>query len=125
MRRQEGAAAARAEGVRAAVEQRGGDVQVPGGLSRRAPGGEIAVAGEAEPVVVKLGGSRTPKRGQDKLSQDQRKLGTDWARPVTVPHAVPDSLRSPSCAVTGPRGSQGPGSGAVCRLAATALRPNR
>ncbi|WP_394816579.1 helicase associated domain-containing protein [Streptomyces lancefieldiae] len=58
---------------------------------------EITVDGEAEPVVVKLGVwiSNTKSR-RDRLDADQlaalAELGMDWARPVTVPQAVPDSL---------------------------------
>ncbi|MFJ6565648.1 Helicase associated domain protein [Streptomyces sp. NPDC091412] len=51
---------------------------------------EISVAGETEPVVVKLGVwiSNTKSR-RDKLTAEQgnalRELGMEWARPVTIP----------------------------------------
>jgi hypothetical protein len=74
------------------VEREGADRPVP-----RGHGEEIAVDGEAEPVVVKLGVwiSNTKSR-RDRLDADQlaalAALGMDWARPVTAPQAVPDSL---------------------------------
>ncbi|WP_244291096.1 helicase associated domain-containing protein [Streptomyces subrutilus] len=61
------------------VEREGTDRPVP-----RAHGEEIAVEGEAEPVIVKLGVwvSNTKSR-RDKLTTDQlaalTKLGVDWA----------------------------------------------
>ncbi|MCC8452883.1 DEAD/DEAH box helicase [Streptomyces rochei] len=74
------------------VERESADRPVP-----RGHGEEIAVDGEAEPVVVKLGVwiSNTKSR-RDRLDADQlaalAALGMDWARPVTAPQAVPDSL---------------------------------
>ncbi len=58
---------------------------------------EIAVDDETEPVPVKLGVwiSNTKSR-RDRLDAEQlaalAELGMDWARPVTVPQAAPDSL---------------------------------
>jgi superfamily II DNA or RNA helicase len=72
--------------------EREGHRPVPRGHSE-----QITVDGETEPVAVRLGVwvSNTKTR-RDKLTQDQldalRELGMDWARPVTVPQAVPGSL---------------------------------
>lgn len=66
-----------------------GDRPVPRGHSE-----EITVNGQAEPVTVKLGVwvSNTKSR-RNRLDADQlAELGMDWARPVTVPRAVPDGL---------------------------------
>jgi hypothetical protein len=58
---------------------------------------EIAVGGEAEPAVVKLGVwiSNTKSR-RDRLDADQldalAELGMDWAKPLRAPQAAPDSL---------------------------------
>lgn len=63
----------------------------------RGHGEQIEVGGEAEPVTVKLGVwiSNTKSR-RDRLDADQlaalAKLGMDWAKPVTIPQATPDSL---------------------------------
>ncbi|MDQ1013416.1 superfamily II DNA or RNA helicase [Streptomyces sp. V4I23] len=73
------------------VEREGADRPVPRGHSE-----EITVDGEAEPVTVKLGVwiSNTKSR-RDRLDADQlaalAKLGMDWAKPVTIPQAAPDS----------------------------------
>ncbi|MEU2608927.1 helicase [Streptomyces albus] len=70
--------------------EREGDRPVPRGHSE-----QITVNGE--PVTVKLGVwvSNTKSR-RDRLDAEQlaalAALGMDWARPVTVPQAVPDSL---------------------------------
>ncbi|MGA5199067.1 Helicase associated domain protein [Streptomyces exfoliatus] len=63
--------------------------------SRPVPRGavvEIAVDGETEPATVKLGVS--PAR-RDRLTADQltalADVGMDWANPVTIPQATPDS----------------------------------
>ncbi|MEU2770821.1 Helicase associated domain protein [Streptomyces diastaticus] len=72
--------------------EREGDRPVPRGHSE-----QTTVDGEAEQVTVKLGVwiSNTKSR-RDRLDAAQlaalAKLGMDWARPVTVPQAVPDSL---------------------------------
>ncbi|WP_229868971.1 helicase associated domain-containing protein, partial [Streptomyces chryseus] len=74
------------------VEREGADRPVPRGHSE-----QITVDGEAEPVTVKLGVwvSNTKSR-RNRLTQEQlaalRELGMDWARPVTIPQAAPDSL---------------------------------
>ncbi|MGA5552748.1 helicase associated domain-containing protein, partial [Streptomyces pseudogriseolus] len=53
--------------------------------------------GEPKPVTVKLGVwvSNTKSR-RDRLAAEQlealAELGINWARPVTVPQAVPDNL---------------------------------
>ncbi|OEJ21269.1 hypothetical protein AR457_36065 [Streptomyces agglomeratus] len=58
---------------------------------------QLAVDGEAEPVVVKPGVwiSNTKSR-RDRLDAEQlaalTKLDVDWARPVTIPQATPDNL---------------------------------
>ncbi len=70
--------------------EREGDRPVPRGHSE-----EITVNGE--PVTVKLGvWTSNTKSRRDRLGADQlaalAELGMDWARPVTVPQAVPDSL---------------------------------
>ncbi|MFF2412663.1 Helicase associated domain protein [Streptomyces sp. NPDC058092] len=73
------------------VEREGADRPVPRGHSE-----EIAVDGETEPVVVKLGVwiSNTKSR-RDKLTADQlaalTELGMEWARPVIIPQTAPDS----------------------------------
>ncbi|GGV51044.1 hypothetical protein GCM10010245_80240 [Streptomyces spectabilis] len=73
------------------MEREGADRPVPRGHSE-----EIAFADEAEPVVVRLGlwVSNTKSR-RDKLTLEQRaaltELGVDWAKPVTIPQATPDS----------------------------------
>ncbi|GGU14326.1 DEAD/DEAH box helicase [Streptomyces lateritius] len=73
------------------VEREGADRPVP-----RGHGEPIAVDGETEPVVVKLGVwiSNTKTR-RDKLDADQlaalAALGMEWAKPVTIPQAAPDS----------------------------------
>ncbi|WP_226487656.1 DEAD/DEAH box helicase [Streptomyces parvulus] len=70
--------------------EREGDRPVPRGHSE-----QITVNGE--PVTVKLGVwvSNTKAR-RDKLSAEQlaalAELDVDWARPVTIPHAAPNSL---------------------------------
>ncbi|WP_445398783.1 Helicase associated domain protein [Streptomyces sp. LE64] len=57
---------------------------------------EIEADGEAEPMTVKLGVwiSNTKSR-RDRLDADQlaalAKLGMDWAKPVTIPQAAPDT----------------------------------
>ncbi|WP_435613681.1 helicase associated domain-containing protein, partial [Streptomyces sp. bgisy159] len=72
--------------------EREGDRPVPRGHSE-----QITVDDEAEPVSVRLGVwvSNTKSR-RDRLDTDQlaalAELGMDWARPVTVPQAAPDSL---------------------------------
>ncbi|MBD3011332.1 MULTISPECIES: DEAD/DEAH box helicase [unclassified Streptomyces] len=72
--------------------EREGDRPVPRGHSE-----QITVDGKAEPVTVKLGVwiSNTKSR-RDRLDTDQlaalAELGMDWARPVTIPQAAPDSL---------------------------------
>ncbi|MGX1114885.1 hypothetical protein RKD37_000248 [Streptomyces ambofaciens] len=79
-------------GVQALAQwvEREGDRPVPRGHSE-----QITVNGE--PVTVKLGVwvSNTKSR-RDRLDAEQlaalAALGMDWARPVTVPQAVPDSL---------------------------------
>ncbi|MDT0432934.1 DEAD/DEAH box helicase [Streptomyces salyersiae] len=74
------------------VEREGVDRPVP-----RAHSEQIAVDGDAEPVIVKLGVwiSNTKSR-RDRLDADQlaalAEMGMDWARPVAIPQAVPDSL---------------------------------
>nr|WP_012477087.1 DEAD/DEAH box helicase [Streptomyces sp. FR1]ABC67446.1 hypothetical protein pFRL1.58c [Streptomyces sp. FR1] len=74
------------------VEREGVDRPVPRGHSE-----QLAVDGEAEPVTVKLGVwiSNTKSR-RDRLDAEQlaalAKLGMDWAKPVTIPQAAPDSL---------------------------------
>ncbi len=74
------------------VEREGVDRPVPRGHSE-----QLAVDGEAEPVTVKLGVwlSNTKSR-RDRLDADQlaalAALGMDWAKPVTVPQAAPDTL---------------------------------
>ncbi|GHJ34384.1 hypothetical protein TPA0910_88170 [Streptomyces hygroscopicus subsp. sporocinereus] len=73
--------------------EREGDRPVPRGHSE-----EITV--NSEPVTVKLGvWTSNTKSRRDRLGADQlaalAELGMDWARPVTVPQAVPDSLWSP------------------------------
>ncbi|MEU1123866.1 Helicase associated domain protein [Streptomyces sp. NPDC005899] len=71
--------------------EREGDRPVPRGHSET-----ITVDGQVEPVTVKLGVwiSNTKSR-RDRLNADQlaalAKLGTDWAKPVTIPQATPDS----------------------------------
>ncbi|MFE0737388.1 Helicase associated domain protein [Streptomyces sp. NPDC058855] len=71
--------------------EREGDRPVPRGHSE-----EITVDGK-EPVTVKLGVwiSNTKSR-RDRLDTDQlaalAKLGIEWAKPVTIPQAAPDSL---------------------------------
>ncbi|CQR59474.1 DEAD/DEAH box helicase [Streptomyces leeuwenhoekii] len=72
--------------------EREGQRPVPRGHSE-----EITVDGEAQPVVVKLGvwvSNTRARRGR--LDADQlaalAKLGVDWAGPVTIPHAAPNSL---------------------------------
>ncbi|MER6632904.1 Helicase associated domain protein [Streptomyces sp. NPDC000987] len=68
------------------------------GAHRPVPRGhteEITVDGE--PVIVKLGvWLSNAKSRRDRLDADQlaalAELGMDWARPVTVPQAVPDGL---------------------------------
>jgi hypothetical protein len=73
------------------MEREGADRPVPRGHSE-----EIAIDGETEPVVVKLGVwiSNTKSR-RDKLTVDQlaalAELGMEWARPVTIPQTAPDS----------------------------------
>ncbi|MFD3566014.1 Helicase associated domain protein [Streptomyces sp. NPDC058667] len=72
--------------------EREGDRPVPRGHSE-----QLAVDGETETVTVKLGVwvSNTKSR-RGRLDADQlaalAKLGMDWAKPVTVPQAAPDSL---------------------------------
>jgi superfamily II DNA or RNA helicase len=74
------------------VEREGADRPVPRGHAE-----EIAVDGEADPVIIKLGVwvSNTRAR-RDKLTAEQldtlRGLGMEWARPVTIPQAAPDTL---------------------------------
>ncbi|MFK0256640.1 Helicase associated domain protein [Streptomyces sp. NPDC090445] len=74
------------------VEREGAHRPVPRGHSE-----QVAVDGEAEPVVVKLGVwvSNTKSR-RDRLDTDQlaalAQLGVDWAKPVTIPQAAPNSL---------------------------------
>ncbi|MFF0059427.1 Helicase associated domain protein [Streptomyces microflavus] len=74
------------------IEREGADRPVPRGTVI-----EITVDGETEPVPVKLGVwiSNTKSR-RDRLNADQlaalANLGMDWARPVTIPQAAPDSL---------------------------------
>ncbi|WP_435191957.1 helicase associated domain-containing protein [Streptomyces sp. bgisy126] len=74
------------------MEREGAHRPVP-----RAHGEAVAVKGEAETVIVKLGVwvSNTKSR-RDKLTADQvaalARLGMDWARPVTAPQAASDSL---------------------------------
>jgi hypothetical protein len=72
------------------VEREGANRPVPRGRSE-----EITV--DSESVTVKLGvwiSNTKSRRGQ--LDADQlaalAELGMDWARPVTVPQAVPDDL---------------------------------
>ncbi|WP_077797062.1 DEAD/DEAH box helicase [Streptomyces sp. JHA26] len=78
------------------VEREGAQRPVP-----RAHAEQITVAGATEPVVVKLGVwvSNTKSR-RGRLAADQlaalAELGMEWARPVTVPRAAPDSLWEPS-----------------------------
>ncbi|GAA3352184.1 hypothetical protein GCM10017744_000040 [Streptomyces antimycoticus] len=73
------------------VEREGANRPVPRGHSE-----EITVDGEAELMVVKLGVwiSNTKSR-RDRLDAVQlaalAELGMNWARPVTVPQAAPDS----------------------------------
>ncbi|CQR59302.1 putative helicase (plasmid) [Streptomyces leeuwenhoekii] len=74
------------------VEREGARRPVPRGHAE-----EITVDGETEPVVVKLGVwiSNTKSR-RGRLDTDQlatlAELGMDWARPVTITQATPDSL---------------------------------
>ncbi|MGA5198715.1 Helicase associated domain protein [Streptomyces exfoliatus] len=71
--------------------ERDGDRPIPRGAVV-----EIAVDGETEPVPVRLGVwiSNTKSR-RDRLDSDQlaplAKLGMEWAKPVTIPQAAPDS----------------------------------
>ncbi|MFG3384626.1 Helicase associated domain protein [Streptomyces sp. NPDC047999] len=73
------------------VEREGAHRPVPRGAVV-----EIAVDGETEPMTVKLGVwiSNTKSR-RDRLHADQlaalAKLGIDWAKPVAIPEAAPDS----------------------------------
>ncbi|MEV0889478.1 Helicase associated domain protein [Streptomyces microflavus] len=72
--------------------EREGDRPVPRGAVV-----QVAVEGASEPVPVKLGVwiSNTKSR-RDKLTAEQLAAlaaqGMDWARPVTIPQAAPDSL---------------------------------
>ncbi|MFI8522762.1 Helicase associated domain protein [Streptomyces sp. NPDC085481] len=73
------------------VEREGADRPVP-----RGHGEQIEVDSEAETVTIKLGVwlSNTKSR-RDRLDTDQltalEQLGMDWAKPVTIPQAAPDS----------------------------------
>ncbi|MGW8604491.1 Helicase associated domain protein [Streptomyces sp. NPDC055893] len=72
--------------------EREGDRPVPRGHSE-----QIAVDGETEPAIVKLGVwiSNTKSR-RDRLDAEQlallAELGMDWARPLAIPQASPDTL---------------------------------
>lgn len=76
--------------------EREGQRPVPRGHSE-----QVTIDGETEPVTVKLGVwiSNTKTR-RDKLTAEQltalAELDMDWARPMTAPQAVPDSLCDPS-----------------------------
>ncbi|MFI1838295.1 helicase associated domain-containing protein [Streptomyces olivaceoviridis] len=90
-RRRSKAQAAFQRGLAALTQwvEREGDRPVPRGHSEQ-------ITANGEPVTVKLGVwiSNTKSRGP--LDAEQiavlAALGIDWARPVTVPQAVPDSL---------------------------------